>query len=66
VAETFAEENVDEKATIEQAALKKMRTLAKLDQPTQRRRLYSFLARRGYDADDINQVVTRFVGRPID
>ena len=66
VEETFQEEGVDERGAIEQAALKKMRTLAKLDQPTQRRRLYSYLARRGYDADDIGAVVKRFVGESID
>ncbi|HET9425936.1 MAG TPA: regulatory protein RecX, partial [Gemmatimonadaceae bacterium] len=50
VAETFLEENVDERAAIQAVAEKKLRTMAKLDEPTRRRRLYSFLARRGYDA----------------
>lgn len=63
IAETFVEENVDEKATIEQAAEKKLRTLAKVDDLTRRRRLYSYLARRGYDADAISEVVGRLVGR---
>lgn len=56
---TFIEEGVDEAAAIEQVAERKFRTLAKLDAPTQRRRLYSFLARRGYDVDAISQVVRR-------
>jgi regulatory protein len=65
VAETFIEENVDERAAIEQAAEKKLRTLAKVDDQTRRRRLYSWLARRGYDADAITEVVGRLVGRGV-
>lgn len=54
--DVFAEERVDEHATIERVARKKLRTLAKLDAATQRRRLYGFLARRGYDVDDISRI----------
>jgi regulatory protein len=53
----FAEEGVDEAATIERVARKKLRMLSKLDDATQRRRLYAFLARRGYDSDDIARVI---------
>jgi regulatory protein len=56
--EVFASESVDEDQLIERAARKKLRTLAKLDDLTRRRRLYAFLARRGYDADDIAKVLT--------
>lgn len=66
IAETFVEENVDERATIQQAAEKKLRTLSKVDELTRRRRLYSYLARRGYDADAISEIVGRLVGRGID
>lgn len=59
VAETFAEEQVDESAAIERAAEKKLRTLSKVDDQTRRRRLYSYLARRGFDVDDINRVMRR-------
>lgn len=59
VAETFVEEGVDENAAIERAAEKKLRTLGKVDEPTQRRRLYAYLARRGFDVDAINDVVGR-------
>ena len=59
VAETFAEEGVDEVAAMEQVAERKLRTMARLDGPTQRRRLYSFLARRGYDLDAIQEVIRR-------
>lgn len=59
IAETFAEENVDEQAAIEAVAEKKLRTLAKVEEPTRRRRLYAYLARRGYDADAISATVGR-------
>ena len=57
--ETFAEESVDEQVAIDRAAEKKLRTLTKVDDLTRRRRLYSYLARRGFDADDINGVLLR-------
>ena len=47
------EEGIDDSTSIEWVARKKLRTLAQLDAPTQKRRLYGFLARRGYNADDI-------------
>ena len=53
----FTEEGVDEAAAIEKVARKKLRSLTNLDAPTRRRRLYSFLARRGYDSDDIARVL---------
>jgi len=62
ITEVFAEEAVDESANIERAAHKKMKTLSGLDVPTQRRRLYAFLARRGYDAEAIGRIVTRLAG----
>jgi len=62
IIEVFAEEAVDERANIERAAHKKMKTLSGLDALTRRRRLYAFLARRGYDAEAIGMIVTRLVG----
>jgi regulatory protein len=59
IAEIFEEERVDESAAIDRAAEKKLRTLARVDAPTRRRRLYSYLARRGFDVDDIKAVVAR-------
>jgi len=53
IAEVFDEESVDEAATIGRVARRKLKALAKLDAATQRRRLYAFLARRGYDSHDI-------------
>ena len=53
IAEVFAEEHVDEEGTLERVARRKLKSLSRLDSTVQRRRLYSFLARRGYDSDDI-------------
>jgi regulatory protein len=57
IAEVFAEEAVDEDGTLERVARKKLKTLTRLDTGVQRRRLYAFLARRGYDGDDIARTV---------
>jgi regulatory protein len=61
IEEVFGEEHVDDGATLERVARKKLGTLSRLDAFTQRRRLYAFLARRGYDADDIGRVVDDLV-----
>jgi regulatory protein len=53
----FAEEGVDQRAIVERVARKKLRTLAKLEPLVRRRRLYGFLARRGYDGDDIRRAM---------
>jgi regulatory protein len=57
IEEVFVEERVDEAVVIERVARKKLRSLTNLDAPTRRRRLYSFLARRGYDSDAISRVL---------
>lgn len=59
IAEVFEDEGVDEEASIERVARKKLRMLAKVDDATRNRRLYAFLARRGYDSDDIARVIKR-------
>jgi len=61
IEDVFAEERVDEHEAIERVARKKLRTLAKLDAPSQRRRLYGYLARRGYDADDISRITRQLL-----
>ena len=61
IEDVFAEERVDEGEAIERVARKKLRMLARLDVPTQRRRLFGYLARRGYDSDDITRVVRMLV-----
>ncbi|HEU4564875.1 MAG TPA: regulatory protein RecX [Gemmatimonadaceae bacterium] len=57
IEEVMAEDGVDEEAIIERAARKKLRTLAGLDPDARRRRLYGYLARRGYELDDIRRVM---------
>jgi regulatory protein len=54
----FEEEAVDQRAIVEEAARKKLRALAGLEPAVQRRRLYGFLARRGYEIDDIRSVLS--------
>lgn len=54
---TLEAEDVDERALIERVAAKKLRSLAKFDPLTRRRRLYAFLARRGFGVDDIRRVI---------
>ena len=61
IEEVFEQEGVDDPASIERVARKKLKTLDKLDIPTQRRRLFAFLARRGYDSDDITRVTEALV-----
>jgi regulatory protein len=53
IATVFEEEQVDQREIVEQAARKKLVSLRKLEPVVRRRRLYAFLARRGYDADNI-------------
>jgi len=53
----FDEEGIDDAESIDRVARKKLRMLTKVDDPTRRRRLYAFLARRGYDNDDITKVL---------
>lgn len=64
IAETMAEESVDEDVMIERAARKKLRTLASLDAPTRHRRLFAYLARRGYEIVDIRRVMDALAGEP--
>jgi regulatory protein len=66
VDDVFAEEQLDETGVIEQAARKKLRSLANLDEQTRKRRLYAFLARRGYDLDDIRRVMQTVSGTGLD
>ena len=54
-----AESGVDLTQTMERLARKKLRSLGSVDPETRARRLYAFLARRGYDRDDIRRVLTR-------
>ena len=62
IEQVFDEEGVDEEASIERVARKKLRMLTNTDDATRKRRLYSFLARRGYDNDDIQRVLRDLLG----
>ena len=59
VAELLEDEGVDEEAAVEAIAVRKARSLAKLDRETAYRRLLGFLARRGYDSDVVRRVTKR-------
>ncbi|MBM3907866.1 MAG: regulatory protein RecX [Gemmatimonadetes bacterium] len=61
IAEVLEEESVDERALLEQAAKKKLAVLAGQDRDTVKRRLYGYLARRGYDATDIAAVLAKLL-----
>ena len=61
-----AEDGVDLTDTMERLARKKLRSLASLDPETRSRRLYAFLARRGYDSDDIRRVLAKLKSPEID
>jgi len=51
------EDGLSDAESIERIARKKWRTLDGLDEPTRRRRLFAFLARRGFDSDEVSRVV---------
>lgn len=57
IVEVLCDDEVDEAANIERVARKKLRTLRGLDDETQCRRLFAYLARRGYDVDDVRAVL---------
>jgi regulatory protein len=61
IADALAEDDVNSDAILERVAARKLRALQKEDPPTKRRRLYEFLARRGYDSDDIRRVMERML-----
>jgi len=55
----IVEDSVDLAAVIEKDARKKLASLSGLEPFVIRRRLYSHLARRGYDVDEINAVMKK-------
>lgn len=62
IGEVVEGEAIDERAMVKTAAEKKLRSLAKLAPDVQRRRLYAFLARKGYPADLVREVVALSFG----
>lgn len=57
ISAVFEAEGIDQREVVEAAALKKARSMARLEPVVRRRRLYAFLARRGYDSDDIRHAM---------
>lgn len=55
------EEDVDTIGAIEKIARKKLASLGDLEPIVKRRRVFGLLARKGYDLDDINQVLSRIL-----
>jgi regulatory protein len=53
------EEEVDTAGAIERLAKKKLASMGDLDVFVKRRRVFGFLARKGYEVDEINQVLSR-------
>ena len=58
VARSIEDEELDTAAAAERVARKKAASLAGLEPAVARRRLYGYLARRGYDLDDIRAAVS--------
>jgi regulatory protein len=59
IAHVIEEEEIDPAAMIERVARKKLAQLGDLEPLVIRRRLFAFLARRGYELEDIKSVVAR-------
>ncbi len=59
IAEVFVEEEVDEVASATALAKKRARSLADADPQARRRRLYSYLARRGYSPSVISAAMAK-------
>ena len=59
IANVIADEEIDTAAVIDRVARKKLAQLGDLEPLVLRRRLFAFLARRGYDLDDIKSVISR-------
>ena len=55
------DEDVDTIGSIEKIARKKLMSMNGLDLALKRRRLFGVLARKGYEIDDINQVLSRIL-----
>jgi regulatory protein len=57
IAQIVVEEEVDTRAVIERVARKKLASMSDLEPVVMRRRLFAFLARRGYELNEIRDVV---------
>ena len=61
IAQVIEDEEIDTVAVVERVARKKLAQLGDLEPLVLRRRLFAFLARRGYDVDEIKRVVSSLV-----
>jgi regulatory protein len=61
IAAVIEDEEIDPAVVIERVAKKKLAQLGDLEPIVIRRRLFAFLARRGYELDEIKSVVARLV-----
>ena len=59
VAYVFEDEAIDEATSLEKMIDKRLRMMHGADEVTKRRRLFGFLARRGYHPEDIEQALGR-------
>lgn len=59
LAKVFADEEVDPAKMAEKAARKKVAQMGDLEPLVLRRRLFGFLARKGYELDDIKRAVSK-------
>ena len=66
VDQVVEEEGLSDVESIERIARKKWRSLSSVDELTRRRRLFAFLARRGFDSDDVSRVVRQLAGETTD
>lgn len=62
IAAVYDEEQIDEGDVAVQAARKRLRSLSGLDPAVRNRRLFAFLARRGYDSADIRRAIAAVTG----
>ena len=58
IANVIEQEEIDPAAVVERVAKKKLAQMGDLEPLVLRRRLFAFLARRGYDVDEIQRVVS--------
>jgi regulatory protein len=61
VGSVVEDEEIDSASSAENVARKKFKSLSGLDVDTQRRRLFGFLARRGFDVDDVKRAVAAVI-----
>ena len=65
ISQIVDEENLDTSASLERIARRKAASLGDLDAVVFRRRLYGFLARRGYELDSIRRVIERITSEQL-